>query len=196
MDCEKIRQKLKKNNIASVLLNKFSLNSENDYKSSELSDPMYLPFYYYLGQDITPSSCVEFGLGLGICSGSFLCGCPSVKSFTAFQNKTKEYYPDNMTRHNIRRVYKDKFYFYYGQLDEGFKKLVKDQRPQIVFIREKDKEKMSEYLNFAWDVLNYDVIFVVDYIDVNPEIFNVFCKVRNRNFEKFNTRYGVGIITK
>lgn len=184
---ELIEKQFKTNRIGKFLLSKFNL-LDDDNKSFEASDSLYLPFYYYFGTISDTSNLLEIGFGLGLCSGSFLLGCKTVKNFVAMQDIGQNY-NKNIAVHNIKKYYKRKFSFVTNLNDIVIK-------PDLVIIREKNEERMSQYLSFVWDFVNYDCKILVDYIDVNPDTFDIFCKIRNRVPEKMKTRHGCGLVIK
>jgi len=176
---------LHKNKIGKFLVSKFDLLDE-DHKATEVNDPLFLPFYYYLNEIIKPKNMMEIGLGMGLCSGSFLLGNKSVDNFLGVQ-ESKTYYNKNIAIRNVKKYYKKKF---------KFSSTIVDFKSDFIILREKNKEKMSEYLSSVFEFLEYDGMLCCDYAFDNKSVLDIFCRTRNLNYKFYNTRYGVGIITK
>ena len=66
------------------------------------------------------------------------------------------------------------------------------------------KDRFSQYLELAWENLNEEGLLVVDYISEKrpataPDLhgaFKRFCRVKNREPDIYETRYGVGIVKR
>ena len=61
-----------------------------------------------------------------------------------------------------------------------------------------DAKKLMEYMEFAWSSLKTDCFLIVDYVKEKElnETFVSFFNIKNRKPFLFNTRYGVGVLTR
>jgi hypothetical protein len=198
-----IESKLKKQTISSrVLLDKLRLIDSYSRKSSQYQDPNYLPFYYYLGKFIFPKSILHVGFNLGLPLCCFMQSCSVVERVLCFQRKSKEYYSSKLGLSNVKDIKGKNFNvdFYYGDLfDLECIAKIKIGFDMILITEKLNNDQINETLDMCWENLNFDGILVVDYINSNKhvgEIFKGFSKGKNRNFEIFNTRYGTGVLQK
>lgn len=196
----KIELKLNKGLSSRIFLEKMRLIDEDSRKSSVYSDPRYLPFYGWLGTLINPKSLLEIGFNLGLCSGCFLQTCKSVTKFLAFQEYIENFSP-KLGIANIKDNYKEDFYIHIGRIyDEIYdKQLIKNKWDLVLINYETGYDKYREYLDMVWENLSNDGLIFVDNISKHKFAFDAykdFCKIKNRDFCKIDTRYGVGVIQK
>lgn len=184
-----------------ILLDKLRLISEDSRKSSQYQDPNYLPFYYYLSKFIFPKNIVHIGLDLALPSCCFLQGSKTVESILCFQKKKENFYSPRLAISNIKDVKGKKFEidYYFGNINdvEFVKKLEKNF--DFFLITEKfNNDEINELLDMCWQYLSLDGFIVVDHVGEKSkkEIFSSFCKGKNRDFLKFDTRYGIGLVQK
>jgi hypothetical protein len=166
------------------------------------NDTRYFPFYYHLGVELgylgdlplRPKRVCQIGSKLGLIGACFMKGCDSVEEWSAMESYD-EYPPASLIRSNLRLNGKAKVDFM--MLNET---LMKQEWPMdLAMLTEKyESDKVSEYLEFFWKRLSPEGLLVVDYIedDAVREPFKSFCRVKNREPEVFDTRYGVGIIKR
>jgi hypothetical protein len=197
-----LNDKLRKGTIPSkILLDKFAVIEESSRKTSAYTDPKYAPFYYYLGSMFKPKNIVEIGFRLGFLSGSFLKGSKNVETFLAFQEKTDVFYSNRLGKSNIRQNYRGDFDFYCGKItDAEFEKKLFNYKWDMVIINEEvNYDIHRQYYDILWEHIALDGLIVSDYIISHKpagKAFEDFCKIKNKEEIKFNTRYGVGVIQK
>lgn len=184
-----------------VFLDRFRLISESSRLTSSYCDSRYAPFYYYLGCEVKPKRMVEVGFRLGLLSGCFLMGCKTVDDFLAFQQETDDFYSPRLGKANIRDNYKGKFDIYVGNTtDPVWDEKIQEEKWDIVFINEElDYDTHMAYLDMSWRNLRYDGMIVMDYVDRHEpsrDAYDNFCKVKQREPVKVNTRYGVGLVKR
>jgi hypothetical protein len=200
---ERINCKLKKQSISSaIILSKFRMISESSRKSSAYTDPRYVPFYYYLSQEIKPKKMVEIGFRLGLLSGVFLMGSKSVERFLAFQKASDDkFYSPRLGKHNIQDHYKGLFDVYVGDIsDEKFEQLFENDTWDLLIINEETTyDQHMQYLEFAWPRMSSGGFIIMDYINYHKpsgDAYKNFCKVQSRDPVVFDTKYGVGLMEK
>lgn len=184
-----------------ILLDRFKVIDEDSRKTSEYSDPRHFPFYYHLGKYIFPKNVVEIGLDLGFSVGCFLKSCKSVENFFGFKEKDNEFYSSRIAEKNIKSNYKGKIITYVGSIiDENFEKITSKYNWDLIFLNEKmDYDNYLDVLEVLWNYMNLGCYMVFDYISVHKDsekAFLNFCKIKNVNSIRFNTRYGIGILQK
>ena len=197
MNAELLREKLDKR----LMDPKILLGTAKFLTSSAQSAPVcnnfrYFPFYYYLGTQTSPQTVVQIGSKLGLIGNCFMQGCKTVTSWLAMDGNRP---PVNVIRSNLR--------MHCTGLVESMplvrEKLTADgdTTPYIDmgFLTEKyDPEEMEIYLEFFWRNIKPEGLLVVDYIafEAAKEVFNGFCRVKNREPVLFDTYCGVGILTR
>lgn len=184
-----------------VLLDKFRVIDEYSRRTAAYTDPRYAPFYYYLGNLIEPKTFAEFGLRLGLLSGSLFKSCKTVKTFFAFQPKIDGFYSSRIPLSNIRAVYKNEVWFHYGSpTDSEFIEVLGRVKWDLVTINDEGSyDSHRQYFDVAWDNLATNGFIVSDYaISHRPakDAYIDFCKMKNREPILLKTRYGTGIIQK
>jgi hypothetical protein len=163
-------------------------------------DPRYFPFYYYLGTQTTPKSVVQIGAKLGLIGACFMQGCKTVEDWLAMDSYDIKP-PASIITSNLKRFGQTEGKYGFMLLNDSMLEMNNnpDYRIDMGLLTEKyNAEKTSRYLEFLWRYLNPEGLLVVDYIqeaDVKDS-FKAFCRVKNREPEVFETRYGVGVITR
>lgn len=200
---DKVNSKLRKQGISSsVILSRFRMINEESRKTSAYTDPRYVPFYYYLSQEIQPKSMIEIGFRLGLLSGTFLMGNKSVEYFLAFQKASEdEYYSPRLGKRNIQDNYKGEFDVYVGDItDERFEQIFNKRMWDLLIINEETTyDRHMQYLEFAWDEMNSGGFIIMDYVNYHKpagKAYYNFCKAQSRDYIVFDTKYGVGLIEK
>lgn len=199
---KELNDRLSKPFSARVLLDNLRLITEDSRRTSAYTDPLFMPFYYHLGQVFEAKNILEIGFQLGLCSACFLKARP-VEQVLGFQEKGEEYYSprlgkanvmQNAHRHMPLEVYVG------GFNDPEF--LVPFQRNKwdLCFINEETGyDKHLAYLDFVWPQMELDGLMVMDYLTRHTpaqKAYFDFCKSKNREPVTFKTRYGVGIIQR
>lgn len=184
-----------------AVLSRFRMLDEASRRSVAYTDPRYVPFYHHLGQAVKPRTVVEFGLRLGLCSGTFLRSCGSAEFFLGFQERADEFYSPRLAIHNIRQGYRGPAEVYVGRTDDREFVTKFRARPwDLVLVNEeRGYDAHLAYLDMAWGGLTLDGTVLVEYVTTHSparEAYHDFCKRVNRNPYIFPTRYGVGVITK
>jgi hypothetical protein len=200
LDTKKLQDKLNKQTIpARILLGKFSFIDDDARKSHAYVDPNYMPFYYYLGNQVKAKNLAIFGVGIGLSAVCCLMG-NKAEHFTSIQETGGEYYSPRLAKSNILRVYNEKFNIYYGNCFGGFSDEFTSKKWDLVIYDCKIAydEHMAR-LNLIWEYLTPNGILCMDGLKWdtnNKRAFNDFTKVKNREKFEVRTRYGVGLIVK
>lgn len=177
----------------SILLSRCKMLEQSSRSAPAYNDKRYFPFYFALGTQVQPKKVIQIGCKLGLIGASFLQGCKTVESWTGMdqavgsppvsiiQSNLKMFGPKHVEHHLINGDLPD--------LDEKF---------DLAFLTEKyDGEQMSEYMDYLWKHLRPEGLLAVDYIQEDgAKAFNSFCRVKNREPICFDTRYGLGILTR
>jgi len=199
---DNINSDLKKQLISSrVLMNNFRFIDESSRRTPAYSDPLFVPFYYYLGKYIKPKTVLEMGFRLGLFSGSFFKSCSTVDYFFAFQNKPETFYSPRLARANVKQSYKGLIDFYVGTvLDNVFVDKLSCKSWDLVIINEEENyDTHRTYLDYIWPNISHEGLVVVDYVNSHKPARDAlvdFCKGNNRDPIFFKTRYGVGMVKK
>jgi hypothetical protein len=196
---EKIDKKLEIGALpAKVLQSKFKVG----FPLPIHGDPTFMPFYYHLGKCLpNTENLLEFGFDLGMPSGCFIDGCPSVKHFLAFRKQNEQYYPKRIGISNIQSILKKKFDLWVGEeTDPEFIKLVLFKKWDCVILSDSGKKEQTyrAYLDLAWNQMSDDGIIIVDFLNEAfvKSAFTNFCILQGREQVKFNTLRGTGIIQR
>lgn len=184
-----------------AMLSTFRMLDESSRDSPAYSDPRYAPFYYLLGKERPSKSVVEFGFGIGICSGCYVRGCKSVERILAFQETGKNYYSPRIGIHNVKSYFKGDLNVYVGKvMDREFLEQLSARKWELAILNEeKDYDSLMEYLELVWDNMAYDGTLVMDYAKHHEQAaaaYADFCRRKGRDSRILNTRYGVGVITR
>ena len=184
-----------------VLMNNFRFINELSRKTPAYSDPLFVPFYYYLGKYIKPKTVLEMGFRLGLFSGSFFKSCSTVDHFFGFQSKPEGFYSPRMARANIKQSYRGSIDFYMGTvLDDVFVEKLSSKSWDLVIINEEENyDTHRTYLDYIWENVSHEGLVVMDYVNSHKPAGDAlidFCKGNNRDPIFFKTRYGVGVVKK
>lgn len=183
-----------------VLLSRFSVI--DSYRPFDhYTDPAFLPFYYYLGQHLTPKNLLEFGAGIGLRSGLFLASCKTVKYYLGIQERTAEYYTAGLARRNVRQHYRKKLHLYHGYYaDDLFTNLVAPQAWDLVMVNERyNYSQIIQICNYVWEKMTPEGVIIIDgihYDNQTKTAYQDFCKIVNRPKAVFKTKYGVGLLRR
>jgi predicted O-methyltransferase YrrM len=199
---EKLSLDLKRQLISpSVLLDGLRIIDDEDRKSSQYVDPLYVPFYYHLGKYLKPKSLLECGFGLAFLSTCFMKSCRTVEVMFALQERVDEFYSNRIAIKNIKTVFDGTFYYHYGQiLDATCQEKLNANNWDLAFLNDKlhyDKHMLQ--LDIVWDHLNDGGHIVADNIIAHTHAATAlmnFCKIKNIKPIIFKTRFGTGIIQK
>jgi hypothetical protein len=185
----------------SAVLSRFRLLDEASRRSVAYTDPRYVPFYHHLGQEVRPRTVVEFGLRLGLTSGTLLRSCGSVEHFLGFQEPPDEFYSPRLAAHNLRSAFRGDTQIFVGRPDDPRLEALLAARPWDIALVNEEREYDAHllYLDLIWKHLALDGSVLVEHARSHPpagRAYHDFCKRVNRDPYVFNTRYGTGVITK
>lgn len=191
MDSVELKRKLNLSAIGTnVLLSKVKLLDLKSNQTAAFRDSKYFPFYYHLGSQVSPEHVLQVGPKLGLPAVCFLQKCKTVNSWIVVEEQNL---PRSMIRSNIQMFINNKLVKFCNDSD------IMNGYDLALLTEEYDREQHNLYLKFLWDSLKSGGLLVVDYITNNKviqESFHDFCRVKNREPIIFDTRYGVGVITK
>lgn len=163
----------------------------NDYqRSPEFQDPRYYPFYYYLAGQIKPRRVLQIGSRGGYIAFAFCKTSESVVQWSFHPHSPYSSIAESNAQANIA----DDF-----GLVRFLPEIQEHDKYDLVIISDKfESEKQLEYLNTAFDHLVPEGLLVVDYItdESAEDVFSRFCKARNREPVRLDTRYHVSIIER
>ncbi len=199
MDANLLNEKFDKGLMTTnVLLGNAKLLDESSRESSPFLDPRYLPFYYYLGCQLTPAYVSQIGTVGGLPALCFLKGCKTVLEWDAALDKTAVVAPMNIVSSNILSAYDVHLRVVVGTKDETVSWIGKKTYDLGLITGHYSEQDTVDYLNVLWDNLSSEGLLVVDYIneDATAAAFEKFYRVKNRQPTFFNTRYGVGILQR
>src|SRR5262252_10253973 len=153
---------------ARVLLDNLRLIDESSRKTSAYSDPLYIPFYFHLGQCIQPKNMAEFGFRLGLFTSAFLKSCKTVENVLGFQERTDEFYSPRLGRANVLQNVRrgTPVHIHTGTLhDDVFIDLFQRNKWDLVILNEETLyDKHLAYLDFVWPQMELNGYIVMDYI--------------------------------
>jgi hypothetical protein len=187
-----IESKLKKNLPSSIFLSGTRFVDEVSRANFVFNDNTFVPFYYWLGTVLKPTSVVEVGFGLGVTSSNFFKSCKSTNYFLALQEpKSGEYYSSRLGKANIKDHYKKKFNIYVGLIqDDAFSTQLKSRAFDLAIINE--ETTYDRYRLFC----GFLIVDCVKKHRVAGMAFKDFCTYKHLDATYINTTYGVGIIKK
>ena len=179
---------------SSTLLSRAKFIDISSKESAAFNDPRYFPFYYYLGSQISTKKVCQIGSKLGLIGLCFLQGNKTVENWLVLEKQIKDIkIPFNIIKSNFFISGNKNVELNYINLSECNKKF------ELCMLTEKyNCEEIKHYLEYLWSSLSPEGLLVVDYIqdDAVKDVFFDFCRVKNREPMIFNTRYGVGILTR
>lgn len=173
-----------------ALLPNVKLLDINATQTAAFLDSRYLPFYYHFATNMSPKRVIQVGPKLGLPAACFLQKCKTVEDWTVAMEPNQHL----MFVSNIKKFYKGGIHY---QLLEDLS--VHDPFDLAFLTEEYEADKHRKYMRMLWDRIKPGALLVVDYITMNESVknsFHDFCRVENREPVKFDTRYGVGVITK
>jgi len=184
-----------------VLLGNLRLIDEDSRKSPQYQDPKYLPFYYHLAKQMSPSSVLNVGFNLALPLCCFLKGSSSVFRAVGLQLLSQEFYSPRLALSNIRDVKGRRFPvdFHFGKVtDEEFVRKI-PVGVDLAMVTEKVGPDLLDVLEVCWQNLNLDGFILLD--RAPPEsaeglLFSDFCRSKNRDVIFFGTRYGTALAMK
>lgn len=196
-----IEGKLKKSLPSHIFLDRMKVIDEDSRYSLAYNNPTYVPFYYWLGTILKPTTFVEFGFRLGLLSGNFLRSCKTVKCFFALQESNGVYYSDRLGKSNIKDFYKGISYIHIGSCnDDLFETKLKSLEIDLAIINEEENyDKHRMYYDLLWPQISVGGIVVVDYLNrckASAVAFKDFCTSINTEPVYVNTDYGIGLVSK
>lgn len=183
-----------------VLFDRFNFLDPNSKTSGVYFDSRYIPFYYHLGKRLICKNLLHIGFGLGLQSGVFLMGCPTVECFLGFQNPRGEYYSTRLGKKNIRSKYKKEAAYYVGHIqDDAFEpKINKCLWESVILTEITAYDQMRITLDVVWEHMEQGGSLIVDHLSAENvrKSFSDFCKTANRIPIIIKTRYETAIIEK
>lgn len=195
VNSEVLNMKMDKGLISStILLGNAKLLDESSRNSAAFLDLYYFPFYYHLGSQIAPENVLQIGSVAGLQAMCFLRSCKTVKYWTALY-EADGFLPVNIIRSNITSYLKGICNIFVGNIDFLNEK-VSDKAWDLSILSSPFKDMNN--LNLLWKYLKPGGLLLADYIndDECKEVFDKFCKIKNRQPVFFRTRYGTGIIER
>jgi hypothetical protein len=204
---EKIKQevdnKLRAQTISPrILLDRLNFLDDNSRKTSQYQDPNYFPFYYYLSKSLNSKTILQVGFDLALPLCCFLTGSPSTERVLAFQKKESSFYSPRIASLNIKKVRPSNFSvsFHFGSfLDKPFESMISSGFDLALITCKLKDDELNDILYLSWKYMKLDGFILVDHMKSNLkcfEVFKSFCKVQNRDFVLFETRYGNTLVRK
>lgn len=179
LDTVSLNRKLDNAYISSdQLLWSVKLANNSSKSTAAFQDYRYLPFYYYLGQFVSPIRVVQIGCDGGLSGVAFLQSCKTVQEWCLIE-------ADAISLKNLHQFCKDGVTSKASGLFD------------LALLPAKSSDFMAS-VEKAWKLLSPQGLLVVDYINVdsNNQKFHEFARVKNREAVIFSTRYGVGILER
>ena len=178
MDFDRLTRRLGNSTLPpSVLLCKAHFPNDFCKAAAALNDPRYLNFYYYLGMELGEVRVCEPTFTHGLQGACFLQGCATTVEYLGLSGDFNQF-----ADKTIREVYGGDF---------QIEKVTDRDNWDVVLITEEGGD-----FEFWWERLRPGGLLVVDYIDSGNKSFSTFCKVRNREPKRFDTRYGTNILVR
>lgn len=199
---QNISERLRRGHLTGrTVLSTFRMIDESSRESPGYTDNRYAPFYYILGQELQAKSLLEFGFGIGIASGCYVRGCRTAEHVLAFQEVGKSYYSPRMGIHNLKNYFRGVLDVHVGRIhDEAFALKAGARKWDLAIMNEEsDYGTLMEHMEFAWDALGLDGTLVMDRVSSDDQCgkaYSDFCRRKGRRERLFQTKYGVGVITK
>jgi predicted O-methyltransferase YrrM len=156
-------------------------------ESAEYNDFRYYPFFYYLGQKVSPSRVLQVGAKAGLVANCFLQTCKFVTQWNYWMT------PCSSTTQINTEMFLSKEFGIVRWLPE----LTAQDKFDLIFITELS-ENVNECLKQVWKHLNPKGLLVIDYINegIIKTCFEDFCGAEDREPVYYKTRYGTGIIER
>ena len=182
-----------------ALLSKFQFNEK---PQSYLTDPRYLPLYYYLGQESSCKNLLEIGFGSGLVSGCFLLGSKTVEKFLAFQPVVNdEYYSLRIGKHNIANCYRQKSCIHFGDFAEAsFIENLTSTKWDVAIVNVNSAyDQYLFYLRSIWPNISDNGLLILDQINSHKSAEQScldFAKVNHREVFRFKSKYSAALIVK
>lgn len=145
-------------------------------------DQKHFPFYYYLGQTVQPASAIQVGAYLGLPGHCFMKSCRTVKEWIVVGES------NTFTVRNLRMHCST-------AMCVAWDSHIFDGRKYEIAFLSQPMEDYYDKLLFLWEHLAGEGLLVADYISVT-DAFHRFCRVKNRKPVFFDTRHGIGIVSK
>lgn len=184
-----------------VLLQNCKFVDENSRKTPAYFDPLYSPFYYYLGKYLKPKNVFSWNFSLGYLEKCFFMSCKETEHFMAFRKKDDVFFSPRMGAYNISKVYKKESCFLKDTLhsDELHEK-IKSRKWDCFFITDENShDDLLFMLELSWENLNEDGVLIVEYVNDLKKMKNAFFAF-SKNYDItpiiYNTRYGTGILQR
>jgi len=190
-----------------ILLSNVKFLNERAKETAEFTDPNNLPFYYHMGKQLQVGEVLQIGV-----TGSsmyiapcFLQSCKSVHNwFVMAEGLTG--WQAGFVRSNIKShmMNEGDAPILVGTLEDWEIKLRRFKWDMVIVSSMCVKDRFTKYLEYAWDNLKEEGLLVADYISESipapsPDLhgaFLKFCRVKNREPVIYETRHGVGILTR
>lgn len=186
---EDIQNKLNKNWLSGKeFLSGYGLIDERSRQTSTYCDPKYFAFYYFLAQKLSVKKVLNIDVGLGLEAVAFLKGCKKKPSFIGFHTKKEgSYYCPLFALHNVKKI-NSKVEIYTGHLDNLSIQLV----DYLMIVK---TAFVIEEMNRWWDLMKSGIM-TVDYANQNKNVINLFAKIKNKDYNSINTKFGVAVFRK
>ena len=189
--------------IPKVLLDNLGVLNDTSRTTSAYSDPSHYPFYYHLAKYIEPENVLVVGLDLGFAPCCFVKNRPrypaegAVMKLMGLQRKASHYSP-RLAFQNLRKSgYRRDFHFYEGRLSSDLAEQISFAKWDLVLF-----ETIMGYddcrfcLDCVWDHMNLDGLLVMQNYGRLRLPFLDFCKIKNKEPVRVETRYLAGIVKK
>lgn len=199
MNAELIRERMELRLLPpSILLSRAKLLDSSSRDTPAFNDDRYFPFYYHLGYQIQPKIVYQIGAKLGLIGACMMQSCKTIERWVAMEPAKGETTPlkmilSNLLLHGGHKHSATAFWH------ESPPEMSHSEKMDLALLTDKyDAEKTKTYLEFFWEHLSSEGLLVVDYIhdDDVKRVFTEFHRVKNREPVLFNTRYGVGVVTR
>jgi len=187
---ERLTDRLKKQLIpARLVLSSFCFLDERLRENAIYQDSHYIPFFYYLGNELKPRKLAEFGCGIALYSSVCLLGSQGAYKVLLVERDKREYYSARLAKTNIKQLGLNPYICVSNQIPE----IYNQDEWDLVLIND---DYFLEHLDLIWKKisLNGHLCFM-DLNNKSKEISD-FCKVKNREAMVIDARYNMYIIRK
>lgn len=199
MNAEHLREKLDKQLMdPKILLGTAKFLTPSAKESPLCGNSRYFPFYYYLGTLTSPQTVVQIGSRLGLVGNCFMQGCKTVTSWLALDGFAYGNHPPVSVIKNNLQMHCTGAAESLPLVNDNLKESGEPYIDMGIISEKYDPEDLELYLEFFWRHIKPEGLLVVDYIafEAAKQVFNGFCRVKNREPDLFDTHYGVGIVTR